>query len=121
MQIINLTPHDITILNEDKEVVKIIPKSGKIARLDSNKERVNIFEMGKVLSIPFFVTQYGIPILLSLTDEKYQAQLPKMREDIIYIVSGLFRASYDRDDLWQPGELVRNENGQPIGCIGLSQ
>jgi len=26
-----------------------------------------------------------------------------------------------REDVFSPGELLRGEDGQPIGCIGLTQ
>lgn len=128
MEIINFTPHDINIYNEDGiKIITIIKPSGKVARLDSDKEKYpetigkQIFLQHK---IPFFLTKYGIPYLVK-TDEKgnelERVQFPLQRDDVIYIVSGLFRSGFDRLDLWQPGELVRDENSKPIGCIGLSQ
>jgi len=119
MQIINLTPHDITILNEQKEVVKTVLKSGKVARLDSDKIRIPTINSPN--NIPFFETRYGIPVLLSLEDKNYRALLPERKTDVIYIVSSIFRSGYDHPDLWQPGELVLDDKGQPIGYIGLSQ
>ncbi len=119
LNIINLTPHEITILNEFKTVVMVVPPSGRIARLDSDKELLNSQKSGIFQHpIPFFVSKYGIPICLK---DGEQVAFPEEQTGIIYIVSGIFRASYKRNDLWQPGELVRNEDGQPIGCIGLSQ
>lgn len=116
MKIINLTPHDIQIMNEDKEIVKIIPPSGKVARLESEKEIVGTSIFPGIL---FFKTKYGIPVLLNEFDQTFQ--FPPQTENKLYIVSGLFRAGCPRSDLWQPGELVRDNEGQPIGCIGLSQ
>lgn len=125
LQIINLTPHDITILNEQKEIVSVVPTSGKIARLDSDKELITAQQQGLFESkIPFFATKYGIPYLSKVDkkgNELERVQFPTTKENIIYIVSGLFRAGYNRSDFWQPGELIRNEKEQPIGCIGLSQ
>jgi hypothetical protein len=131
LKIINLTPHDITILNQEREVVEVILRSGKIARLDISKELI-VSQKEKLFShhvpltshIPFFVTKYGIPYLSTIDKdgkEIKRIQFPERKEGTIYIVSGVFRDNYDRVDFWQPGELVCNENGQPIGCIGLSQ
>lgn len=114
MLITNLTPHDITIMNEAKEVVAIIRKSGKVARLETDKKLIRVADR-----VPFFATKYGIPVCLGENGE--QVQFPEQKAHIIYIVSGLFRAGYPRPDLWQPGELVRDEDGRPIGCVGLSQ
>lgn len=114
MNIVNLTPHDITIMNQNKEIVAVIKKSGKVARLETVSEITRIAD-----GVPFFSTKYGIPICLGENGE--QVQFPEQKANIIYIVSDLFRAGYERRDLWQPGELVRDEEGQPIGCIGLSQ
>lgn len=114
MLIVNLTPHDITIMNEVKEVVAIIRKSGKVARLETDKELIRVADR-----VPFFASKYGIPVCF--TQDGVQVQFPEPKVHIIYIVSGLFRAGYARSDLWQPGELIRDEDGRPVGCIGLSQ
>ena len=48
--------------------------------------------------------------------------LPPFQDGTIFVVSGLVRAAVPhRHDVWQPGELLRNEAGQVIGCVGLSQ
>lgn len=47
--------------------------------------------------------------------------LPKYREDVYYIVSRLVKSALpDRKDLLCPGQQVRNETGQVIGCKSLS-
>lgn len=118
MEIINLTPHDITILNEEKEIVQVVPQSGKFARLCSEKESISRWDICQS-NIQFFITRYGAPNLLDENGEEYR--FPEYETGTIYIVSGPFRSGYNRSDLWQPGELVRDEHGNPIGCIGLSQ
>ena len=41
-------------------------------------------------------------------------------DGVILIVSTLVKnASPDRKDLVSPGELIRNEAGQPVGCKGF--
>lgn len=127
MEIINLTPHDISILNEDLELVEIIERSMKVARLDTDKNRYpetagkQIYRNHK---IPFFLTKYGVPYLAKIDkqgNEVERVQFPALQDDVIYIVSGIFRSGYDRIDLWQPGELIRDDRGRPVGCVGLSQ
>lgn len=105
-------------MNEEGELVQTIKRFMKVAKLDSDKELVN--EDSGVL---FWDTRYSIPYLAKIDEkgnELERVQFPEKRKDTIYIVSGIFRFNYDRSDLWQPGELVRNDKGQPIGCIGLS-
>lgn len=104
--IVNLTPHTMSIYNEAGDLVTSVPPSGTVARVTTSRTLV-----GEIGGVPLYNTTYGTP-----TD------LPDATDGVIYIVSGLFRAAVpDRTDVWQPGELLRNEAGQPIGCIGLSR
>lgn len=106
MNIINLTPHAINIYAAQR-LVRTVEPSGTVARVAVERQLVAVDEQG----IEFYTTAYGEPV-----------NLPEPQPDTIYIVSGLLRnAVLDRVDLWQPGELLRNEAGQPIGCIGLQQ
>lgn len=103
--IINLTPHQINIYNEEKELVTEVAPSGVVARVSVKRGR-----KGAIDGIPLFVTAYGAV-----------ENLPE-QDGNTYIVSGLVRAAAgDRFDLYQPGELLRDADGRPIGCIGLSQ
>ena len=105
MNIVNLTPHDLHIYDNDKNLVVTLPRSGQIARIG-----VSRVQNGTVNGIPTFTTELGEP-----------EGLPEMVEGTIYVVSGIFRSNCPRQDLWQPGELLRDDNGRPIGCVGLSQ
>ena len=105
MKIINLTPHKLNILDETKNQVLVLEPSGTEARINVARRRV-----GETDSVPLFVTLPGKP-----------SGLPRPQQGTIYVVSGMFRSFCDRPDLYQPGELVRDEKGQPTGCIGLSR
>jgi hypothetical protein len=105
MKIVNLTPHKINIYNEAREQIFVIVPSGTVAKITVFMEKV-----GDILGVPIFKTTIGQP-----------EGLPERSEGIIYIVSGMFRSHVKRDDLYQPGELLRDDEGRPIGCIGLSQ
>ena len=106
MKILNLTPHVMNIYNEKKEEIATIPPNGDPVRITAIREKV-----GEVLGIPLFKTRYSDPV-----------GLPDYDPDTMIIVSGMVRtACQDREDLWQPGELLRNAEGKPIGSVGLSQ
>lgn len=106
MNIINLTPHAINIYNADRNLVATVEPSGTVARVEANRQLVATVE-----GVPFYRTTYGA-----------LSGLPEPQDGVIYVVSGMARSAVPgRSDLWQPGELLRNEAGQPIGCIGLQQ
>ena len=123
MNIVNLTPHVINILRAGLagyEEILSIPPSGQVARLDVDRKEVdNITEANDQIvgnpidglgGIAFYKSIFGEP-----------SDLPPPQEGIIYIVSSLFRSGFDRNDLWVPGELIRDDDGKPVGCLGLSR
>ena len=105
MKFVNLTPHE---LNLNPNVASInIPPSGIIARVSVEREKVahiNGVEVSRV--------QYGEPV-----------GLPDEEDGVFFIVSAMV-ASHpsikNRKDVLYPGEAIRNEQGQVIGCNGLS-
>ena len=106
MNIINLTPHELSIHDEAGNLVFWIPAGTQIARVTVNRQKT-----GEVHGIPLFVTEYG-----------EVEGLPEPADDTIYVVSGMVRAATpNREDVYQPGELIRDTNGQPTGTIGLSR
>jgi hypothetical protein len=105
MNILNYTPHEINILNQDKNPIFSIPSHGVARCAVSSKET------GRIGDVILFETVFG-----DVTG------LPELKEDTILVVSLLVRQALPaRTDLYSPGEVVRNEVGQPIGCIGLTR
>lgn len=101
--IINLTPHDINVVRESGDVVTF-PPSGQVARISVDQKKV-----GQICGVDVFTSQRG-----DVCD------LPDQATDIFLIVSMAIRTAFpDRTDLLSPGTLVRNDQGQPIGCRGL--
>ena len=99
---VNLTPHTI---NEVVSGMAFEP-SGTIARV-----AVEYMPAGEAAGVPLFEAVYG-----------EVEGLPAPEADTIYIVSGAVKAApgiADREDVVAPGDLVRNEAGQPIGCRGF--
>lgn len=104
-ELINLTPHAITILDKDDNVILTIPSSG-IARAEQTRERI-----GDIGGIPVSKTGYGKVV-----------NLPNPKAGIAYIVSVLTaQAAPDRKDLYIVDEMVRDEGGNIIGCRALAQ
>ena len=104
MKIINLTPHQITILTSNG--VLAIEPSGKIARV--KEERKLIEEKN---GIKFFKTNYS-----DVTD------LPDEEENTILIVSAMVAGRLKgRKDVFYPCDFVRDENGRIKGCKGLTK
>jgi len=118
-KIINLTPHEVSIIGTSGEVELVIPPPGRVARVettyiprgpldiegatpgdDMGWAEISIYraEVGKVI---------GLPDL-------------NPAEDTYYIVSkAVFDAVPGRRDVLAPGELVRDEQGRPVACKGL--
>lgn len=114
--IINLTPHTLNIFDNDGNETTIVP-SGKIARINVETKQVGQFE-----GLPLFETVVtGEPYMTDSTGNIADEWLPEPKDNTIYVVSGLFRQHCDREDFYQPGQLRRDENGKPIGALGLSR
>lgn len=106
MKIINLTPHAINVLKEDGSPKMSIPASGTVARAVQMRH-----SMGEINGIPVNKSEYGDPV-----------NLPAAEEGTVYIVSVLTAQSApDRDDLLVVDDLVRNEDGQIIGCRAFAR
>ena len=110
MQLVNLTPHKITIINSDGETIREIAPSGTIARAAST-----VVDDGSVDGVPIVRTTFG------------QVEgLPEPSDDIMYIVSSLTvsaarRSGRTTKDLLIPGRMVRDEEGVILGCQALSR
>ena len=114
MKLINLTPHSIVIVLEDDDGVQTlvpIPPSGEVARIATETEEVTPIYLDDGTIIPVKRTSYtGI------------AGLPPQQPQVGYIVSRIVcdKVRAERYDVFAPGDLVRNAEGQPVGCLGLS-
>ena len=106
--IINLTPHTITILNEDGTVLKQFPSEG-VARATQSQVYA-----GHLDGIELVRTSFGAPI-----------GLPEPQMDTYYIVS-LATANAAKyagrrvDDLLLTSDPVRDSEGRIIGCRRLA-
>ena len=104
--IINMTPHPIYVLEKDSSCLKeAFPTMGII--------RVNT----KVTPCPSI---NGIPT--SITEFGKAEGLPEERQRQFFIVSQLVKSACpDRFDLLVPTDVVRNADGNIIGCRTLGR
>lgn len=104
VELINKTPHDITILNEDGEVVRVIGPTGEAWRLQEE--------------VHFSHYEDGVPV----TESRYTCiDLPPEKENVAYIVSQLFINSYPhRRDLRVPAQVIRT-GSKIMGCLSLGR
>lgn len=102
--IINLTPHILNIVHGDL-ITEVKPEE-KPARVSSKVEVVGYIND----NIPLYDTIYGDVI-----------DLPAQQDGVIYVVSRIVKNCVpDRKDVLVPGNLLRDDKGNVIGCNGLS-
>lgn len=103
VKFINLTPHSLTVLDNENHPVEI-PSSGIIAR--ANQELV---ELDPIAGFAVKATNYG------LTEN-----VPAPEPGTLYIVSALAaQGMYGRNDILMPGPAIRDEEGRIVGCQGF--
>jgi len=106
IRFINLTPHDVNIVDNNGDVILIVPACDKPLRLIEKRENV-----GDINGIPLSRVSYTI-------DEA--TPLPNSDADTFYIVSRVVAETFKRSDFIVPDQTVRNEKGQIIGCKGFA-
>lgn len=108
-QVINLTPHSITLVGEGNAPILTIPASGQVARCKASTVSVGSISINGVI-IPLTDTEMG-----DVTG------LPEEQEGVLLIVSlAVAQACPDRHDLLITNESVRDDKGTIIGCRSLS-
>jgi hypothetical protein len=107
MNLVNLTPHEITIMGEGWKLS--IPASGTVARCAERKTPVGVIYCDGV-EIPIIRISFG-----EVTN------LPEPKEDTIYIVSSIVASAAKRDDVLVVADLVRNDQGQIVGARKLAE
>lgn len=126
MGLVNVTPHEITILDEDRRTVLVtLPPSGQVARCAVTRALVG----GVPLEGVYLVGAHDprspwveVPVFTSTFGELQG--LPDPQPGVIYVCSLVAHqaaVAAGRTDTVSPGELVRGPDGQPVGCVGLSR
>lgn len=102
----NLTPHALNIIKADGSVLNL-PKPEDhilIPRVSITRELVDTID--------------GVDVYTSKTGEPID--LPEEEAGVGFVVSAMVRMNSPlRGDLFSPGSLLRDENGNITGCNGL--
>lgn len=123
INLINLTPHEITIFLDDR-IVKI-PPSGKLARLKTVQEPLGTIRTVSVTDGE--VEEVEIPVVATVIK---RVDLPPRGKDTYYIVSSLLGqmvAAYypDRYDILSPdtgpSSAITDQKGRIIGVRRLQR
>lgn len=104
--ILNLTPHEITIVRENGEVIHSIEPEKDAAKLG----------IKRVLDVPID----GIPISKIVFGAP--ENLPEAKEGVFLIVPHFIKSAYPlRTDLLVTAETVKNHKGKTVGCKSLGR
>lgn len=104
--IINLTPHPVNIVDDSGEIVHTYQKSETMIRLSQTVQKSDPID-----GVPTTITNFGDP-----------EGLQQYKEGTFYIVSQLVKSALpERMDLLVPAEVVRDDQGNIIGCKSLGR
>lgn len=113
-KLVNLTPHDINILDGNNNIILVIKPSGLVTRCSILTEQVQSLEVidgKKIISVPIITTRVD-----------RVNNLPDPEEGTLFIVSALVAQSVkDRDDILTSENTLRDYTGKVIGCQSLTR
>lgn len=129
--LINMTPHDINILddsnvsfdkasrgykvNGDPIIRGTCKPSGTVLRCSQEET-----EAGDLNGIKLYKVKFGRVVHTAKDGSVVTFNVP-VKEGVYYIVSNIIKnALADRPDLLVPTRVVRNDKGQPVGCLGFA-
>jgi len=109
VNIVNCTPHNVSIYNDHMEKIMELIPCGITSRIALSEQKI----IGMINEIiPITVNTYGDAI-----------DLPSPKENTIFIVSKMVAEAMKgiRNDLYIVNDSVRDENNRIIGCKSLAQ
>lgn len=113
-EFVNLTPHDVNVCLENGLKKSIsFPRTVNIARVVQSTTQVDTlyFPVNRDdnIGIPVYKVEYGMV-----------AGLPEPKDGVVNIVSAMVKnAVPERTDLVSPGEPLRDQGGNIVGCKGF--
>lgn len=107
-KIINCTPHDVNIIDDNGNIIMTFKPEPKPARC-------------KCIDVSVDVEGIGVPIAnKGKRFVRVLVDLPEPKPNVFYIVSEITaKAAIDRCDLLTPYHVVKDRNGNKIGCKSL--
>jgi len=123
-QLINLTPHDIIITNENCRPLLTIRRSGVIARVRQSRKLTEVLIASERLDD---VTTHLVQIPVVRTTYGEVEGLPEPQPNTYYIVSIIVAQALrgERDDLLYPdtgpGSVCRDQDGRIVGVRFLAK
>lgn len=124
MIIVNLTPHPLNIflptqVEREGRTLKVVKNAEAVASLSS----VGFARAEEIVEELPVLEHNGI--LLPVVRRRFASVvmgLPAPQEDTIYVVSFLTaQAVPSREDVFFPGEALRDDDGNIVGCVGLAR
>lgn len=110
-EIINATPHELVIFDEDHNPLLRLPKSGRPFRV---AERTTTHE-------PITAADHRIPVV-RISFAEIEPPLPAPVDGTWWVTSHLVAAAApERDDLLIPTQVVRDAAGRILGCRALGR
>lgn len=110
MELINLTPHPLTLLGPDGTVLLNQAPDGPMARCTEDRREVGTVALPGGAAVPLRTVGFG-----TVTG------LPAPRDGVLYVVSRATAEAAGRDDVVYPEEQVRDGDGRIIGCRALAR
>lgn len=124
MMLVNVTPHEIVVSCADGHAIVVLPPSGIVARCAETRTPVLSLGMdGDPTPVAEWVACDGHRVPLYHVLRGAVEGLPDPVPGTWYVASAMAaQAATDegRRDVLCPGELVRDAEGRPIGCRGLT-
>ena len=103
-KITNLTPHEVTLVDDNGNIIATFPPSGIVARVS-----VKTIRVATINNIPISASSFG-----------EVENLPEPNDEEVFIVSSLVaQRCKHRKDVFIPNESVRDDKGRIIGCRSL--
>ncbi len=101
MRVINLTPHEVRVVDEEARVIRTWPSAPRPARVEA--ARVPLRDLD------------GSPLMAERRTRA--ANLPEPRAGVWFIVSSVVSSAHpERGDLLVPSDLVRDGRGVVTAC-----
>lgn len=108
-EIVNLTPHNIDILSQSENVIKVLPPCSNPPRVEEHSRQVNSVSVDDK-TIPIKVVSYT-----------HKVDLPEEKPETYYVVSRLIAETRpERTDLLVPYDIVHTPDHSIKGCQSFS-